>query len=68
MWVFIIIFGIIGIIGIISPQASWYLSNWWRFENKAETSDTSLVFYRIGGIVFFFGGFIIDLFKISELS
>lgn len=53
MWVFIIIFGIIGIIGIISPQASWYLSNWWRFENKAEPSDTSLVFYRIGGIVFF---------------
>lgn len=52
MWVFIIVFGIIGIIGTISPRASWYLSNWWRFENKTEPSDASLVIYRIGGIVF----------------
>ncbi|MGB8454502.1 MAG: DUF6199 family natural product biosynthesis protein [Anaerocolumna sp.] len=52
MWVFIIVFGIIGIIGTISPRVSWYLSNWWRLENKTEPSDASLVIYRVGGIVF----------------
>lgn len=51
MWIFIIVFGLIGIIGTISPRASWYLSNWWRFDNKAEPGDAAFVIYRISGII-----------------
>jgi hypothetical protein len=52
MWLFILVFGIIGILGILSPRTSWYLSNWWRFEYKADPSNASLLIYRIGGIIF----------------
>ncbi|MEK4061510.1 MULTISPECIES: DUF6199 family natural product biosynthesis protein [Paenibacillus] len=49
MWIFIVVFTVIGIISLISPRASWYLSNWWRYEGETEPSSFSLLLYRIGG-------------------
>ncbi|MCR8656893.1 hypothetical protein [Paenibacillus endoradicis] len=46
MWIFVILFLIIGVLSIISPKASWYLSNWWKFDGDVEPSAASLSLYR----------------------
>ncbi len=51
MWIFIIVFMILGFIGTISPRTSWYLSNWWKFRSDAEPGEASLILYRVGGII-----------------
>ncbi|WP_340016781.1 DUF6199 family natural product biosynthesis protein [Paenibacillus sp. FSL K6-1318] len=56
MWIFIIVFNLMGLISVFSPRTSWLLSNWWRFEGDAEPSSVSLLFYRIGGVVFLIVG------------
>ena len=52
MWLFIFVFIIIGMLGIICPRTSWYMSNWWKFKGEMEPSDIALVFHRAGGIIF----------------
>ncbi|WFR55296.1 hypothetical protein QA584_16990 [Anaerocolumna sp. AGMB13025] len=59
MWLFVIIFVIFGMIGTLSPRTSWYLSNWWRFENKTDPSKASLFIYRISGIIFLLAALLI---------
>lgn len=59
MLFFAILFTLLGIIFTISPKASWWLSNWWRFEGDAEPSSFSLLFYRIGGIIFVIVGIVL---------
>jgi uncharacterized protein DUF6199 len=54
MWLIIIIILIVSLISIISPKNSWYMSNWWRFQENAEPSDFSLKLYRIIGILSLF--------------
>ncbi|MBP1994564.1 DUF6199 family natural product biosynthesis protein [Paenibacillus eucommiae] len=54
----IIVLSLLGLIGIISPKASWYISNWWKFDGDAEPSRVSLLLYRMGGIVFLIISFI----------
>ncbi|WP_373446987.1 DUF6199 family natural product biosynthesis protein [Saccharibacillus sp. O23] len=56
MWLFVAIFVVLGLVGTISPRASWVLSNWWKVEGDAQPSSISLVLYRIGGIVFLLVG------------
>jgi hypothetical protein len=52
MWLFAFVFFVIGLLSIISPRTSWYMSNWWRFQGNIEPSDASLILQRIGGILF----------------
>lgn len=52
LWIFIAVFFAVGLIGVISPRASWYLSNWWRVQDDAEPSRVSLYLYRISGVLF----------------
>ncbi|MGM1045854.1 MAG: DUF6199 family natural product biosynthesis protein [Bacillota bacterium] len=59
MWIFVIVFLIIGILSIISPKASWYLSNWWKFDGDVEPSSVSLFLYRLSGIVLTIVGFVL---------
>ncbi len=48
MW---IILGLLGIISLLFPKISWWLSNWWRVNPGSEPSKVSLHIYRISGIV-----------------
>ncbi|WP_371871201.1 DUF6199 family natural product biosynthesis protein [Insulibacter thermoxylanivorax] len=59
MWIFIIVFIGIGLLSLISPRSSWFLSNWWRFSGDAEPSDFSLILYRIGGIILLIVGIVL---------
>ncbi|GAA0381432.1 DUF6199 family natural product biosynthesis protein [Bacillus horti] len=52
MWLFIIVLFVLGLIGAIYPKASWFISNWWRFQGEAEPSQVSLFVHRITGLVF----------------
>ncbi len=51
---------IIGVLNIISPKMSWYLSYGWRFRN-AEPSDAALAVARIGGVIGSVAGIILLL-------
>lgn len=59
MWIFIFVFTVIGMLSLVSPRISWFLSNWWRFDGDAEPSEASLVIYRIGGIIFLIVGIVL---------
>ena len=61
MWSFIIVFFILGVVGIISPKISWYLTNWWKFDGQVEPSKASLLLYRLGGVIFLILAIIIYL-------
>jgi len=54
-----ILLTLLGIIFTISPKISWWLSNWWRFEGETEPSSISLIFYRIGGVIFVIIGIVL---------
>lgn len=51
MWLILVIILFVSLISIISPKVSWYMSNWWRFQENAEPSDLSLSLYRIIGVL-----------------
>ncbi|AIQ31186.1 MULTISPECIES: DUF6199 family natural product biosynthesis protein [Paenibacillus] len=59
MWIFIVVFTVLGIVALISPRSSWYMSNWWRFEGEVEPSAGSLIFYRLGGFIFLVIGIVL---------
>lgn len=52
VWLIIILLLIAGLLGIIYPKASWYLSNWWRYQGNASPSEASLLLHRFGGIAY----------------
>ena len=52
MWFLIAIFGVLGVIQVISPRSGWWLANFWRFEGNAEPSSFSLLMYRLAGAVY----------------
>lgn len=51
----------IGLLNLLAPRVSWYLSYGWRFRN-AEPSDAALVLGRIGGGIVLFIGFLLIIF------
>jgi len=59
MLFFGILLTILGIVFIISPTTSWWLSNWWRFEGDTEPSSFSLAFYRLGGVIYLIIGIVL---------
>lgn len=63
MWIIIIAFFILGLLGTISPKFSWYLSNWWKVEGNYEPSKASLLLYRFSGIMFLIIAIIIFIVK-----
>lgn len=46
----IVLFLIVGILNIVSPLSSWYLSYGWRYKNS-EPSDIALVLCRVSGVI-----------------
>lgn len=51
MGVMVAVFVVLGLVSIVSPKISWWLSNGWKFSGGAEPSSLSLWIYRIGGVV-----------------
>ena len=50
---------ILGIVAIINPKLSWYLSWGWRFKD-VEPSEAALIAARLSGVIFvLFGLFLI---------
>lgn len=45
------VFVVLGLVSIVSPKTSWWLSNGWKVSGGTEPSSFSLWVYRAGGIV-----------------
>ncbi len=60
MWILLLI---LGVIFTIFPKVSWYISNFWKFQDNAQPSSTSLIIYRIGGIVWIIIGIVLYIKK-----
>jgi uncharacterized protein YjeT (DUF2065 family) len=48
-----------GLLFTIRPDFSWTLSNFWKFEDRAEPSNLSLALYRVQGILLVLAGLVV---------
>ena len=52
MWIFVALFGILGVLQLIYPRAGWWIANFWKVKPGAEPSGFSLWMYRILGLIY----------------
>lgn len=56
-WFFALILILLGLLNLLKPEVSWYLSDGWKFKD-AEPSDLALGLARVVGVIMIIVGLI----------